>query len=147
LSGKAFTQSNNLKECVLKAEVKEVIKEKGRTFLLVRTTFTNLSKDTLKYHSDSCSWQDYYSVNNNKLQVQESQCDKYIPIILTLAPNESRQVELKLLLRGAGPAPTKFKVGLHVVRDRVYLDNSELSQEFEKNVIWSDELSSSLSSG
>jgi hypothetical protein len=142
LSAKGFSQSTNLKECFFKAEVKDVIKEKGRTFLIVRTTLTNQSKDTLKYHSDSCSWQDYYSVNNNKLQVQESQCDTYVPIILTLAPKQSREAELRLILRGSGPIPIKFKVGFHVVQDRVYMDDSEVSQEFEKSVIWSDEISS-----
>jgi hypothetical protein len=142
LSGKGFSQSNNLKECFFKAELKSIIKEKGRTFLVVRTTLTNQSKDTLKYHSDSCSWQDYYTVSNNKLQVQESQCDKYVPIILTLAPNQTKEVELRLILRSSAPLPIKFKVGFHLVQDRVYMDDSDVSQEFEKSVIWSDEISS-----
>jgi len=144
LSGKGFSQSNKLKECVLKAELKDVIKEKGHTFLIVMATLTNQSKDTLKYHSDSCSWEDYYSVNSKKLQIQQSQCDKYFPIILTLAPNESREAELRLVLSGSGPIPNiKFKVGFHVLEDRVYSDNNELSEQFDKNVIWSDEISSS----
>lgn len=144
LAGKGFSQSNNLTTCVLKAELKDVIKEKGHTILIVMTTLTNESKDTLKYHSDSCSWQDYYSVNHSKLQVQESPCDKYVPIILTLAPNESREVELRLVLKGNGPIPKiKFKVGFHVLEDRIYTDNYELSQAFEKNMIWSNEISSS----
>jgi hypothetical protein len=35
----------------------------------------------------------------------------------------------------------KFKVGFHLLLDRVYKDDYEVSEEFRKNVIWSNEIS------
>ena len=141
-SGQGACQANELNNYTLNAEKTSTLNDKGKTFLVVTTILTNHSKDTLKYNSDSCSWQDYYFVNVPNLQVETAQCDKYIPIVLTLAPGQSRQVELRLLSkRKPTVAQMKFKVGFHLLFDRVYTDNYELSEEFRKNVIWSNEIS------
>jgi hypothetical protein len=140
--GQGVCQSNELNNYTLKAEKISTVNDRGKTFLVVMTTLTNHSKDTLKYNSDSCSWQDYYSVNEPYLQVETAQCDKYIPIVLTLAPGQSRQVELRLLSkRKTTVSQMKFKVGFHLLLDRVYKDDYEVSEEFRKNVIWSNEIS------
>jgi len=139
--GQAVGQSKELDNYTLKVEKIGTVTDKGKTFLVVVTTFTNHSKDTLKYNSDSCSWQDYYSVTVPNLQVETAQCDKYIPIVLTLAPGQSRQADLRLLSKRKIVSQMKFKVGFHLLFDRVYTDNYELSEEFRKNVIWSNEIS------
>jgi len=138
--GRGVCQSNELNNYTLSAEKINTLNDKGKTFLVVVTTLTNHSKDTLRYNSDSCSWQDYYFVNVPNLQVETTQCDKYIPIVLTLGPGQSRQVELRLLSKRK-VSQMKFKVGFHLLFDRVYTDNYELSEEFRKNVIWSNEIS------
>jgi hypothetical protein len=140
--GQGAGQSKQLNNYTLKVEKIGTVNDKGKTFLVVMTTLTNHSEDTLKYNSDSCSWQDYYSVNETNLQVETALCDKYIPIVLTLAPGQSRQVELRLLSkRRTTVSQMKFKVGFHLLLDRVYTDDNEVSEEFRKNVIWSNEIS------
>ena len=72
------------------------IDSEGRKFQLINTKLTNNTKDTLKYWRMSCSYEEFYFLYNNELFFKEQDCDKNIPIIDTLLPNRSKEVQLYL---------------------------------------------------
>lgn len=77
------------------SNVKEIDFER-RKFQLINTKLTNNTNDTLQYYSMSCSYYDFYFLYGQELFFDETDCDKNIPIIITLLPNESKEVRLKL---------------------------------------------------
>jgi hypothetical protein len=93
----------------------------------------------------SCSWQDFYSVDNKKLQIEIAECDKNIPTILTLEPGQSKTVEIRLLTNPTmNESKIKFKIGLNLMKaskaqNPLDLDFKEESKK--KNVIWSNIIS------
>lgn len=123
----------------------KVVKENKQKFWITPTTLTNNTKDTIRYYSMSCSWQIFYSVNSNKLQVEGKDCDKNIPTILTLAPRQSRTVEIRLLISPKIDASKiKFKIGFNLMK--VSSTQKELEFDFKeqqkkKNIIWSNIIS------
>jgi len=68
----------------------------GRKFQLINTKLTNNTNDILKYYSMSCSYQDFYYLYGQELFFDETYCYKNGPITVTLLPNESKDVQLKL---------------------------------------------------
>jgi hypothetical protein len=123
----------------------KVIKENKQRFLITPTTLTNNTKDTLKYYSMSCSWQDFYSVDSKELQVDGQDCDKNIPIILTLAPGESKTVEIRLLMdQTIYASEIKFKIGFNLMKvssTQKEFDFDFNEQQKKKNIIWSNIIS------
>lgn len=123
----------------------KVIKENNETILIIPTTLTNNTKDTLSYYSMSCSYNDFYSVDNPSLKVEGSNCDKNIPSILTLAPSHSRKVEIRLILsQGIDNAEIKFKIGFNLLKESKtegYLSRGLSAMRQKKNIIWSNEIS------
>ena len=89
----------------------------------------------------SCSWQNFYSVDNKKLEIEQSSCDKNIYIILTLEPNQSKKAELRILINQEMDASiVNFKIGFHLVRDQVFMDNYDFQNQMNKQIIWSNEI-------
>lgn len=122
-----------------------VIKENNQTLLIIPTTLTNNTVDTLRYYSMSCSWQDFYSVDNYKLQVEGPPgCDKNIPKILTLAPKRSKTVEIRLLVsQSIKLSGINFRIGFNLIKasrneTKVNLDYNELLKN--RNRIWSNRI-------
>lgn len=76
----------------------------------------NRSKDTLKYLSMSCSWQEFYLTNHKDVNIRVDECDKNVPRILTLKPNESRTVEIEIV--ATKDILDEFKVGIHIVQTK-----------------------------
>ncbi|MBI5373017.1 MAG: hypothetical protein HZA79_13425 [Sphingobacteriales bacterium] len=131
LEGQSFCQIPKLSDYSLKVENKSKVAGFNKTVLLFQATLFNQSKDTLRYHSMSCSWQDYYSVNNSKLKITPSECDKNIPTVLTLAPQQVRQVILEVEIpKNQNLADLVFRIGFHLLVDRIYMDNYEVGEEF-----------------
>ena len=93
----------------------------------------------------SCSWQDFYSVDNNKLQVEGTPCDKNIPTILTLAPGQSRTVEIRLLISQTMDASEiKFKIGFNLMKassTQKSFDFDFKEEQKKRNIIWSNIIS------
>lgn len=123
----------------------KIIKQNNQTYWLIPTTLTNNSRDTLRYFSMSCSWQEFYYINNDKLEIETSICDKNIPIILTLAPNQSRTVEIKLLIdQTIDASQISFKIGLSIMKaskSKAQLD-FDYNEELKKSkIIWSNIIS------
>ena len=108
----------------------------GNAKLKVR--LLNQSKHTLYYLSKTCSWQDFYCINNNSLNIEIPSCDKNILKVLVLAPNESRTVELKVKINKNGIL--KFKVGLNIIENkslRIQENNIEMKN---KRILWSNNI-------
>ncbi|MEO6175311.1 MAG: hypothetical protein ABIP27_09190 [Flavobacterium circumlabens] len=120
----------------------KVVKENKQTFWITPTTLGNNTKDTLRYYSMSCSWQSFYSVDNNKLQVEGKDCDKNIPIILTLAPGQSRTVKIRLLIsQTIATSKIKFKIGFNLMKvsgTKKDFNFDFKEQQKKKNIIWSN---------
>lgn len=135
-------KEENYKLTIIKGKV---IKENNQTFWLTYVTLTNNTKDTLKYYSMSCSWQDFYSVESNKLQVVGKECDKNIPTILKLAPEQSRTVEIRLLInKTTDTSEIKFKIGFNLMKvtsTKTVSDFDSKEQRKKKNIIWSNIIS------
>ncbi len=142
LSNSQTTLKNDYKLTITKGKV---VKENKQTFWVIPTTLTNNSKDTLRYFSMSCSWQEFYSVDNKKLQIEIAECDKNIPTILILAPRQSKTVEIRLLISQTMDASEiKFKIGLNLMkvsRTQKSFDFDFQEEQKKKNVIWSDLIS------
>lgn len=119
-----------------------VFKQGSGVVWVVSTTFTNLSKDTLKYFNMNCSWQDMYVLNNKNLNILANLCDKNTPVILKLAPNRSSTVELKLLVNEeANGSPQSFRLGVNLVpATKPRLEFSPKEFLYRQNIVWSNEI-------
>lgn len=142
----AFSQTSKKENYTLTIIKGKVIEENKQTFCITPATLTNNTKDTLRYYSMSCSWQDFYLVdNNNILQVKREGCDKNIPTILKLAPGKSRTVNIKLLIKSSiNTSKIKFKIGFNLMKvssNQRELDFDLKEREKKKNIIWSNIIS------
>lgn len=137
-----FSQTAKKAKQILTIKKGKVIEENKQRFLMTPATLTNNTKDTLKYYSMSCSWQDFYSVDSKELQVDGQDCDKNIPIILTLAPGESKTVEIRLLMdQTIYASEIKFKIGFNLMKvssTQKEFDFDFNEQQKKKNIIWSN---------
>ncbi len=127
-----IAQKVELKDLHLVSE-KSIKFKNGKAKLKIR--LWNQSKDTLYYLSKTCSWQDFYSINNDNLNIEIPNCDKNIPKILVLPPSESRSVELIVKINKNGIR--EFKVGLNIIETKslnIPEDNSVLNN---KKILWS----------
>lgn len=113
-------------------------------YLLIKTTLTNFSSDTVAYITMSCSWQEAYATDTKDLVVVINECVKNVHELIKIPPKSRRDTVLKLIsqksrreLKGL-----QFRVGFNFVSARNYDEMfSKASQLTEmKNVIWSDTL-------
>lgn len=130
---------------VLTIQKGEKIKENKVTYWIIPTTLTNNTKDTLNYFSMSCSWQDFYSINSRKLQIEPSECFKNIPVILTLALGKKEKVNIKLQISQTMDAPKiNFKIGFNLIKvksGQSFFDFDLNEEGKKKQMIWSNEIS------
>ncbi len=120
-------------------------KSDEQTFLVVPTTLTNNTDDTLKYLSMSCSWLQFYCLNSNKMNFNTWLCSKNIPIMLTLAPHKCIDTEIKLVARQAITTSDKIsiQIGMYLVKvenehNLFNLYNTFLENELKNGIIWSN---------
>jgi len=146
-NGVVFSQSTKGTDYTLTITKGGFIKEDedNQTYFVTPATLTNNTKDTLRYFSMSCNWQDFYSVDNNQLQIQGIDCNKNIPLILTLAPGQSKTVELRLLVSPTmDSSKSNFKIGFNLMKasanQKAFSYDFKEGQE-KKNMIWSNTIS------
>jgi len=136
-----MTKTDNNK-CVLSIKKTELIIDEDVSYYNVPVTLTNTSDKTLNYYSLSCSWQDNYDVNNDKLYIEHVDCDKNSPIWLKIPSGKSETVFLKLILKK--PLPPKqlsFKIGFNLIKlDKKIWEGILLHEPTIKNQIWSNEI-------
>lgn len=145
LSNLTFSQTAKMSNYTLTIKKGEIVKESKHTFWVIPVTLTNNSKVTLRYFSMSCSWQDFYCVDNKKMQLETALCDKNIPTILTLAPRQSRTIEIRLLIdQTMKGSEVKFKIGLNLIKAskaQKPLEFDYKEKQNKKNLIWSNQIS------
>ena len=130
---------------ILNVQKGKSLKNKNETCWIIPTTLKNNTKDTLNYLSMTCSWEEFYSVDNSKLEVEQKACDKNMPKMLTLAPGQRETVEIKLIIIDSlDIAETKFKIGFNLMKvskKTIYNLNYIEEEQKKKNVIWSNVIS------
>lgn len=134
-------QNAALKDYKLSIEVGNSVKENRVTYWVVPVTLTNNSKDTLKFGLMSCSWQDYYHVSNSKLRIELTDCDKNIPIIISLGPGQTFKKDVRLIIpQTLDASKVEFKMGLSVIKLQGLLDVLDKDDELKapKNIVWSN---------
>ena len=116
-------------------------KVRGQTFWLIECHLQNYSKDTLSYLSMSCSRTYFFTLNNNGLEIEEFECDKNFPVILEIAPGETRSEVIRLFQKDEKKKihNTTIKLGLKVIE-------TKSTDNFEKmikngNITWSNSIS------
>ena len=115
------------------------IKEK---VFIIPITVHNNSNDTLKYFSMSCSWQEFYHIDNKELDVFGSACDKNIPTEVVLQPHSAHTALLPFVYyKDSMKALEDFKVGLSINKNVMDDSFSDYSEELRLyNIVWSNEV-------
>lgn len=127
--------NNSMKGYYFNINSPKWIYERTDSIIEVKTIIVNNSNDTLRYQSEAGGWEDYYLVDNNKLQVDfprgKFTGDKFM---VTLAPGKSRMVYLPLMLKhGFINFHGKFKIGMILKNVHVKLRSNP-----KQIVLWSN---------
>jgi hypothetical protein len=131
-SFRVIVQDVKTEDLILISE-KSIRFKKNRAKIKVR--LWNKSKDILKYISMSCSWQEIYLTNSEDLKIKINECDKNIPIIILLKPNENRIVSLEI--EAKKEIINEFKIGLKLNQIKnLESQNDEYRLENTK-ILWS----------
>ncbi len=133
-------QSVNTEHYKLKIQKGSIYIKNEKTFFVIPVTFTNLSKDTLKYFSLGCSPEYTYVVDNEKLYKMGNICQKDFPVIIILAPNKSKTFELTLMKdETMNDSRISFKIGLNFIPANKPRQKFNIKEFLHKNnVIWSN---------
>jgi hypothetical protein len=119
-------------------------KLKGK-YLNVPVLLYNLSNDTLRYLTMTCSWDDFFSFDNKKLLILGWPCDSNFPISKTLLPHKSIVYNIPIILTGNYLRREKFRIsmGLFIVNKKSmnFINDLPISDRKTKNLIWSNEVS------
>lgn len=132
-------QSSNGCTLQIRKHIKETIR--GKTFWLINCTLSNTSRSPLSYFSMSCSWTDFYSVDQKEIEIEGFACDKNVPVIWVLKPGESREETLRLYLPNENKKTglKTFKIGMNIIKSTTTTDFDKKIKT--KNIIWSNEMS------
>jgi hypothetical protein len=120
--------------------------------LSVKLILTNHSADTIKYMSWSCSWEDCYSVDNEKWHTSPSFCFKNGREIIAIPPFKS-ETKILWIVKTKGIGKSKnydFRIGFHYVSAPLELKTLPIKVEMKKSggtMIWSSLLVPGYSSG
>jgi len=118
----------------------------GKTVLFVPVKLTNSSNDTLKYITMSCSWEEFYTTDNQHTAIIPGKpCEKNIPKELAIAPHAGVMVKVPVIkIQHA----KKFRIGMALIKldrgnDLGYFFDVDwigfLNRDKERNnVIWSN---------
>ncbi|MEO6976745.1 MAG: hypothetical protein ABJA76_15775 [Mucilaginibacter sp.] len=102
----------------------------------------NNSNDTLKYPSMSCSWVDYYRIDNQFINITFDGCDKNIPIEIKLPPHGTDTKVLSVVydpkqIKGS----QKIEIGVNINKGtnvNIFEFNSDVLSKY--NLVWSNEI-------
>ena len=117
------------------------------TVFLVPVMVYNKSGDTLRYRSMSCSWQEFYHVDNKLLNVVFPPCDSNIPKLVTVLPHSSRSEIVPVACKkDSFKRPEIFRIGVNInpslninKRSNELLDlNSDQLRKY--NIVWSNKV-------
>lgn len=135
--GTAVAQTDSPKY-TLTAGKPDIKKKSGQRWLQVPVTLTNTTKDTLKYATMTCSWQDFYAVDNPSVKIEDAVCDKNINYMIALPPNQSKTVSLRLYNTNQPENQTiTFSIGHRLVPlDTLKLGKVVRDEMHKTNPVW-----------
>lgn len=134
---------------ISRAPEEEFLYNKQKVFRIPITVHNNSNKP-LKYYSMSCSWQEFYHINNENLKVGMSVCDKNIPIEVVV-PSGSSHTDLMPFVYKKNKLKKRehFRIGLNINKmysDKRLIDYIDLLGGYEDelrgyNIVWSNDVS------
>jgi hypothetical protein len=126
---------------ISKADESEYAYTKEKVFLIPVTVHNN-SNQPLKYYSMSCSWQEFYHIDNKNLQVVESLCEKNIPKEVIIPAHSSHRDMVPFVYEKNNlKTHVSFRVGLNInknVEDNVFDGYDDELNIY--NIVWSNEV-------
>jgi hypothetical protein len=142
-----FTGFSQLFKCVDPSRVAFTAKTESirsmdqGVYIFIKTTIANNSSDTLRYLSMSCSWANYYVIDERAIHLPTFQCDKDTALLITVKPHQKEEKILRVisLLPVKQLHNLKFRVGFKFVQA---CDTDRASKELRrsKNTLWSNSL-------
>jgi len=114
----------------------------GEKVLRVPVTVNNNSDKVLRYYSMTCSWLEFYHVDNKYFYIQFGNCDSNIPTLLTVLPHSTHTDIVPVICDKNGlNKPQLFKIGLNV---NICAEKGLFTYYDEElrlyNIVWSDEV-------
>lgn len=122
-----------------------VMKDNENAYRVIPINIQNNTNDTLRYFSMSCSWQEFFYINNETAHLRGDDCDKNIPIVKTIYPLASERILIRFKVsKKVSLYKPKFRIGFHLIKVE---SNQDLIKTFiemvngsPKRIIWSNEL-------
>jgi len=113
-------------------------------FFNVPVILSNLSNDTVRYLTMSCSWYDFFSINNKKLTISGWPCDSNFPKEKLHLPHKSVTYNIPVILMNGYVEADKFSVGMNLFivdkENRDFILDIDISRHRTSNLIWSNEV-------
>jgi len=119
----------------------KVEKNESNELYTVSVTLKNNTNDTLRYYTMSCSWWNFYSVDNHDYKIKTDNCDKNIAKILKLAPHKSNTINI-ILTRNIEQVDQnkQFRIGFRLVKAKDTAGPLDFFQPKEDYILWSNKI-------
>jgi hypothetical protein len=147
LVGISFSGISQVLKCVdpariaFTAKISSIKNMDQGIYLSVETIIMNNSSDTLRYLSMSCSWANYYTIDERAIHLPTPQCSEDTALLVKVAPHSNKKTTLRLisLMTTKQLHNISFKVGFKFLQA---CDTNRASKELRKskNIIWSNSL-------
>ena len=123
-----------------------IISGRDSNKIYLKVTLSNNTLDTVKYVTWDCSWQDSYSIDNDKWRIYVNLCYKNGHETISIPPYQSdtKTLELKRVIGYTKSKSSDFKIGFHFVPPPDQLKNIPIKLEKLKLndlTIWSNTVS------
>src|SRR5688572_25179662 len=120
------TQSNVF--CSLRVDTVIMEKIRGEVSWVVFCSILNNSERKMKYWSMSCSWTDFFQIDNPELVIDGFECkEENSPTIIEVDSKASRQIALRLYSRSSvDDINRKTKIGFRFINGTKTLNLNEM---------------------
>jgi hypothetical protein len=129
-----------------KLSLNAIISGRDSNSISLKVTLTNNTADTVKYVTWDCSWQESYSIDNDKWRIYVELCFKNGHKTISIPPykSETKTLELSRVIGYTKSKNSNFKIGFHFVPPPDQLKNIPVKLEKLKQndlTIWSNTVS------
>jgi hypothetical protein len=131
-----------IKEYELTLRKLMIAEKPSGTIIKVEATLINNTADTLFYFSMTCSWQQFYNIDNKTFNIHNDPCDKNVQTVIAVPPKGQRSVVLDILTQNKLTTnPIGVKIGFDLVKAKNLADHRDFDKFNRKTtIIWSDKL-------
>jgi hypothetical protein len=109
-----------------------------KKFFILPVTVHNDSNDTLRYCSMTCSWQEFYRIDNEEFEILSTSCTENIPAMITVLPHSVNTTNIAFVRKKDNQANPVFRVGLNINTSGYSIFYHE--ELFRYNIVWSNEI-------